>query len=190
MTHYFGVRKGEEGRGGFSAQLAYMIHLTELSSPHCTATNTCLRHFLCQYHCLGSRLSESLQTNTTDSTISNMPVWMFLKLFWSLQCLNDLSCWQEAAQAAYPRRGHRTTVGFFFSSLSWCAATSSRRLILVLFPIHNIFVLSGRVLAMAVLWPVREPPTLMAPITLSCHADGPLMAHAGDLGKLLPAVPN
>lgn len=30
MTHCPGVRKG-----GFSAQLAYMIHLTELSSLHC-----------------------------------------------------------------------------------------------------------------------------------------------------------
>lgn len=40
MTHRSGVRRGEEGRGGFSAQLVYMIHLTELSSLHCTATNT------------------------------------------------------------------------------------------------------------------------------------------------------
>lgn len=40
MTHCFGVRRGEEGRGGFSAQLAYMIQLTELSSLHCTATHT------------------------------------------------------------------------------------------------------------------------------------------------------
>lgn len=30
----------QEGRGGFSAQLAYMIQLTELSSLHCTATHT------------------------------------------------------------------------------------------------------------------------------------------------------
>ncbi len=35
MTHRSGVRRGEEGRVGFSAQLAYMIHLTELSSLHC-----------------------------------------------------------------------------------------------------------------------------------------------------------
>lgn len=44
MTHCFGVRRDEEGREGFSAQLVYMIHLTELSSLHCT--NTCLQYFL------------------------------------------------------------------------------------------------------------------------------------------------
>ncbi len=45
-------------------------------------------------------------------------------------------------------------------------------------------------LQMAASSSVREPPRRAAPITLSCHANGPLMVHAGDLGKLLPAVPN
>lgn len=77
MTHCFGVRRGEEGRGGFSAQLAYMIHLTELSSLLCTATNTCLHHILCQYQCIGSRLSELL-TNKTRSTTTSMLVWFHM----------------------------------------------------------------------------------------------------------------
>lgn len=147
-----------------------------------------------------------MQTNT-DSTTTSMPVWMLFHMLCRIQAAVvvttipklSFSRWREAARAAILGWGggrgwhillqSNGRVFVQFTELTRCYKLPPSHPCITPYP-RNIFVLSGGVLAMAASSSVREPPRHTAPITLSCHADGPLVAHARDLGKLLPAVPN